>query len=105
MGQLLFEICINLSTFGVPVLCYKHGFSVPTHLRRHFVVFGMPSSSCSSARHSVVHLHSEEHQVSGRIVFEGCSLMLILHASKSVSTLLNLLWQPSLHKVVVMAHA
>lgn len=43
--------------------------------------------------------------MSGRIVFEGCSLMLILHASKSVSRLLNLLWQPSLHKVVVMAHA
>lgn len=38
LGQRLFEICINLSTFGVPVLCYEHGFYVSTHLRRHLTL-------------------------------------------------------------------
>lgn len=47
-------------------------FLCPYPLEKAFIVFGMPSSLCSSPR------HSEEHQVSGRIVFEGCSLMLIL---------------------------
>lgn len=75
LGQLSFEICINLSTFGVPVLCYEHGFYVPTHLRRHLILCVRcpgPYAAASSTRQPVVDLHSEESQLSGRVVYEHC---------------------------------
>lgn len=77
LGRPLFVICINLSTFGVPVQCHERGFYAPSHLSRKTSdsVCEMSSSLRSSTRQPVVDLHSKEPQVSCRVVFEHCSLI------------------------------